>query len=131
MTPEIALLVIVAAAILGMCYGASPRRTRTASQAPGTVLLITVLLIAATVAVGLAMDTAAISPLGALIIASASMLPAIIAGLRRHHNVVAIFVLNLLLGWTIVGWIIALVWSLTTRAPRRAEASVATPTPAS
>lgn len=127
MIPEIALLVIFAAAILGMCYGASPRRARTASQAPGTVLLMAVLLIAATVAVGLAMDAAAVSPLGTLIIASASMLPAIIAGLRRHHNVVAIFVLNLLLGWTIIGWIVALVWSLTRHAPRYAQAPAAPP----
>jgi len=32
---------------------------------------------------------------------------------RRHHNRVAIFALNLLAGWTAVGWIIALVWALT------------------
>jgi hypothetical protein len=32
---------------------------------------------------------------------------------RRHHNRSAIIALNLLLGWTILGWITALVWSLT------------------
>ena len=31
----------------------------------------------------------------------------------RKRNAGAIFVLNLLLGWTIVGWIVALVWALT------------------
>ncbi|MGH6803055.1 MAG: superinfection immunity protein [Methyloceanibacter sp.] len=40
-------------------------------------------------------------------------LPAIVAGLRGHHNSGAIFALNLLLGWTALGWIIALVWSFT------------------
>jgi len=31
----------------------------------------------------------------------------------RKRNVWAIFALNLLLGWTVIGWIIALVWGLT------------------
>jgi hypothetical protein len=38
-------------------------------------------------------------------------LPAILASKKRNAG--AIFVLNLLLGWTIVGWIAALVWALT------------------
>ena len=40
-------------------------------------------------------------------------LPGIIASLRRHRNSTAIWVLNLLLGWTLLGWIIALVWACT------------------
>ncbi len=40
-------------------------------------------------------------------------LPLIIAASRSHHNAVAIAALNLLLGWTALGLIIALVWSLT------------------
>jgi hypothetical protein len=40
-------------------------------------------------------------------------LPAFVAGVRDHHNWGAILVLNLLLGWTILGWIIALVWACT------------------
>jgi ABC-type Na+ efflux pump permease subunit len=32
---------------------------------------------------------------------------------RKKKNAQAIFVLNLLLGWTILGWIIALVWAHT------------------
>ena len=47
-------------------------------------------------------------------------LPSIVAGLRRHHNRVAIGACNLLLGWTILGWIGALVWALT-RPPRSTE----------
>jgi hypothetical protein len=38
-------------------------------------------------------------------------LPTII-GLRKR-NAGAIFALNLLLGWTLIGWIVALVWALT------------------
>jgi hypothetical protein len=40
-------------------------------------------------------------------------LPAIIAGMRKHNNTLAIFVLTLFLGWTLLGWIGALVWSVT------------------
>ena len=36
------------------------------------------------------------------------MLPAIIAGIRKHHQGGAILVVNLFLGWTFLGWVIAL-----------------------
>lgn len=42
-------------------------------------------------------------------------LPSIIG--RNKRNFAAIFVLNLLLGWTLVGWIVALIWALTVDAP--------------
>ena len=40
-------------------------------------------------------------------------LPAVIAVMRQHQNTAAIFVLTLLLGWTFLGWVCALVWSFT------------------
>jgi len=40
-------------------------------------------------------------------------LPTLVAGTRRHHQRFAILVLNLFLGWTVLGWIGALVWSAT------------------
>ena len=40
-------------------------------------------------------------------------LPAFIAFRRKHHNRFAILALNLLLGWTFLVWVAALVWSLT------------------
>jgi hypothetical protein len=46
-----------------------------------------------------------------LLILGVYFLPTIVAG--RHPNSSAIFVLNLLLGWTFVGWVIALVWACT------------------
>jgi Superinfection immunity protein len=48
-----------------------------------------------------------------LVLLLASFLPSIIAFVRRHHNRYAILALNVLLGWTLVGWAVALVWSLT------------------
>lgn len=41
-------------------------------------------------------------------------MPTAIAVNRDHPNGQAIFALNLLLGWSLFGWIIALVWALTT-----------------
>jgi hypothetical protein len=40
-------------------------------------------------------------------------IPTIIAIIRHARNAVGIVVLNILGGWTFVGWIIALVWSIT------------------
>lgn len=45
------------------------------------------------------------------------VLPAIIARSQRHHNEAAILALNLLLGWTLLGWAGALIWALTRPAP--------------
>lgn len=44
--------------------------------------------------------------------------PTIIAGFRGHRNGVSIFVINLFLGWTFVGWVIALAWASSTSVPR-------------
>ena len=41
------------------------------------------------------------------------LIPPFIAFRRRHRNRVAILTLSLLLGWTFLGWVAALVWSLT------------------
>lgn len=40
--------------------------------------------------------------------------PTIIASFRKHPNALGIFLLNFLLGWTLLGWIGALIWSLMT-----------------
>lgn len=41
------------------------------------------------------------------------MAPWVVAMLRDHHQRSAIAVLTLLLGWTVIGWIGALVWACT------------------
>lgn len=37
--------------------------------------------------------------------------PARIAEKGKHPHRIEIFVLNLLFGWTLIGWIVALVWA--------------------
>jgi Superinfection immunity protein len=38
-------------------------------------------------------------------------LPSIIALARSKRDTLAIFLLNFFLGWTVIGWIVALVWA--------------------
>lgn len=50
-------------------------------------------------------------------------LPTIIAVCQSHRNMVSIAVVNFFLGWTMVGWVVAVAWSLS-------NASVSKPEPA-
>jgi hypothetical protein len=49
----------------------------------------------------------------AVLIVAAYLLPAIVAALRRHHQAAAIATLNVILGWTGLLWVAALVWAMT------------------
>jgi hypothetical protein len=40
-------------------------------------------------------------------------LPTIVAVIRKKRNALAIFLLNLFLGWTFIGWVVAIVWAAT------------------
>lgn len=48
-----------------------------------------------------------------LILLTLYFVPSLVAVSRKHHNEGAIFLLNLLLGWTFIGWVVALVWAAT------------------
>jgi hypothetical protein len=52
------------------------------------------------------------------IMLGAYFLPTILAAIREHPNVVAIGLLNLLVGWTGIGWLAALIWSVISLASR-------------
>ena len=45
-------------------------------------------------------------------IAVVYFLPSLVAWVRGHHAVLAVFLTNLFLGWTFLGWVAALVWSV-------------------
>ena len=53
-----------------------------------------------------------------LIVVVSYFLPTLIAVLREHHNRLPIFLLNLFLGWTFIGWVASLVWSFTSPPPQ-------------
>jgi len=40
-------------------------------------------------------------------------LPTVIGMFRGHDNTFAIFLTNLIFGWTGIGWFVALIWSFT------------------
>jgi hypothetical protein len=44
-------------------------------------------------------------------------LPSIIAFARSKRDLLSIFLLNLFLGWTLIGWVVALVWAVKVDAP--------------
>ena len=43
------------------------------------------------------------------ILLSLYLIPTFVALLRHHHNISGVFVVNLLTGWTVIGWIAALI----------------------
>ena len=51
--------------------------------------------------------------IGLLFVAGLYFIPARIAFKKNKKNKVAILAFNLLLGWSFIGWVLALIWSLT------------------
>lgn len=45
-------------------------------------------------------------------------IPTLIAVFNNRSNQTAIMALNFLLGWTFIGWVVALIWSLTDPKPQ-------------
>lgn len=43
--------------------------------------------------------------------------PILIATSRHHHNALPIAIINIVFGWTILGWFIALIWACTSPPP--------------
>jgi hypothetical protein len=50
------------------------------------------------------------------------LLPGIIALQRKHKNANPLFIVNLFFGWTFIGWVGCLAWSLSYQEPRPATA---------
>ena len=57
-------------------------------------------------------DMSALGPFVIIVIVALYLLPAIIAFRRECRSDAAIFVFNLVLGWTVFGWLLALAWAL-------------------
>ena len=48
----------------------------------------------------------------AFIFGAIYFLPTIVAFQNKRTNITAIFILNLLLGWSFIGWVVALIWAV-------------------
>jgi len=48
---------------------------------------------------------------GPLIVLVVYPVPSFVAALRRHNAALNIMIINLWLGWTIIGWIVSLIWA--------------------
>ncbi len=42
-------------------------------------------------------------------------IPSLVAYKKQHIQKQAILILNIFLGWTFIGWVVALIWSVTKR----------------
>jgi hypothetical protein len=58
---------------------------------------------------------------GVLLFLSLYFIPTGCAVFRRHPNEGAIFLLNLLAGWTFIGWVVAIVWAASAFRPTADE----------
>ncbi|WP_291766152.1 superinfection immunity protein [Maricaulis sp.] len=60
---------------------------------------------------------------GAIVLIIIYFVPGIVALMRGHHNAGAIFLTNLVFGWTLLGWLLALIWSFTAKNKAVVDAS--------
>jgi ABC-type transport system involved in cytochrome c biogenesis permease component len=56
-----------------------------------------------------------------VIILPISFAPTIVAFVRKHNQKWLVFLLNLLTGWTWIGWIAALIWAIAGKPVAREE----------
>jgi hypothetical protein len=49
-----------------------------------------------------------------LLMLFAYLVPTMVATSRSHRQSLPIFVINVFLGWTLIGWVVALAWACST-----------------
>ena len=86
------------------------RKQPPSKRRPGMWLAIFIIVVS--VVVGGAYDNNALI-FATMIALALYLLPALIAYQRAHHQRLAVFIVNLLLGWSVLGWIAALIWACT------------------
>ena len=71
----------------------------------------------------MAEDPSPLNVIGVIVLFSCYFMPAIIALLRDKRGAGGVALVNLFLGWTVVGWFVAFIWSCRgrTRADDRLE----------
>jgi hypothetical protein len=73
---------------------------------------------------------AVIGIIGVLVIAALYFLPTIVATSRKVTNTGSVFVINLLLGWSVIGWVVALAMAVKSKTPQVVVVTSSTPLPA-
>lgn len=48
-------------------------------------------------------------------------IPSFVARMRHHHNENAIVIINFFLGWTFIGWVVALAWAFSSQPAQPVE----------
>lgn len=97
-------------------FGSWNPKTRPSSGGGGVaVLLLVAFVVALACGLGDYLDRSESARALAFVVPALVVyfLPSLVAAGREHRNKAAIFVLNLLAGWTFIGWLIALVWAFT------------------
>lgn len=68
---------------------------------------------------------------GVLLIAGLYLLPTVVAAVRKVPNGGSVFVINLLLGWTLIGWVVALAMAARSAPPPPVHQTFTTQSPVS
>ena len=73
-------------------------------------------------------DSGAVALLGGLLVllvlGALYLIPTLIALIRKHHQIGAVAVINVLLGWTFIGWVVALAMSLSAKRSPASQVNV-------
>lgn len=79
--------------------------------------------------VGAATAAGGSAALGLIIIIALYFIPTIVAFSRKVTNVGSVFVINFFLGWSIIGWVVALAMSVKSKTPQVVVVTSPTPLP--
>jgi len=69
-------------------------------------------------------DTAVVQIIAVMIALALYFLPAILADRRKRVDVLTLALFNACLGWTVLGWLLALYWSLQPNPPKNLAGDV-------
>jgi hypothetical protein len=59
-----------------------------------------------------------VQAIGAVLALAVYFLPAIVADRRKRHDLLTLALFNACVGWTVVGWLLALYWALQPNPPK-------------
>lgn len=76
-----------------------------------------------------ASGSSGIGIIGLIVVMAMYFLPTIIASSRKVTNIGSVFVINLLLGWSVIGWIVALAMAVKTKTPQVVVVTSSAPLP--